>query len=75
MVSIYAIISICEVEEVIGGGVVLSHSIASDSVGDEEGGPVLSDASSIEVVDPPSLDNILPESTEHIVEGEVLVSA
>lgn len=65
--------SVGEVEEVVGGIVVLPHAVATDSIGDQEGEPGHPPESAIEVLNPPSLDHVLAEASEHVMEVEVLI--
>lgn len=66
--------SVREVEEVVSSIVVLPHTIAADTIANEEGSPCYSPEFSIEVLDPPSLYNIFPKASVHVVEVEVLSS-
>jgi len=66
--------SVWEVEEMIWGRIILSHSIATNSISDKEWSPKYSHSSSIKVVNPPSLDNIFLESSVHVMKSKVLVS-
>ena len=66
-------ISIGEIEEVISSIVIFSHTPATDSVSDQEWEPGNSPEFSVEVLNPPSLNNIIFEPTKHVVEVKVLV--
>ena len=65
--------SVGEVEEVVGGIVVGPHSIAAESVDEEEARPGDPNVAAVEVIDEPAFDAELAESTVHVVEVEVLV--
>lgn len=60
--------SIGEIEEVIGSIIISSHTIATESIYEQESRPGHSDVASVEVVDEPTLDWEFAESTEHVVE-------
>jgi hypothetical protein len=67
------IISISEIKELGSLIVILSHTIAANSVGKKYREPESSDGFSIKVLNPPSLDYIFSESSKHIMEIEVLI--
>lgn len=65
--------SVWEVEEVVCSIIVSSHTPTTDSVTNQEWEPCDSPESSIEVLYPPTLDNIFSKASVHIVEVEMLI--
>lgn len=66
-------ISIREIKEVVSGVVILSHWVTSGDVINESWGPSQSDPFFVEMVDEPSVNKVLFESSKHEVEVEVLI--
>lgn len=66
--------SVWEVEEVVCSIIISSHTPTPDSVRNQEWEPCNSPESSIEVLYPPTLDNIFSEASIHIVEVEMLIN-